>query len=81
MRWPGPDLGCSAKRKRKNVLKWAIVNGKFDEEFFAGLALESFPIQISASFTADFVKIIHWRNICEARPNTKLQFFRTLLTL
>jgi hypothetical protein len=74
-------LGCSAKTKRKNILKWTIVIGKFDEEFFAGFALERFPVQISASFTADFVKIIHCRKICEARPNTKLEFCRTLLTL
>jgi len=78
MRWPGPDLGCSAKTKRKNIQKWTIVIEKFDEEFFAGFALKRFPIQISASFTTDFIKIIHWRNICEARPNTKLQFFSEL---
>ena len=47
MRWPGPDFGCSAKREReKHVLKRTIVTGKHDEEFFAGFALERFPIQI-----------------------------------
>jgi hypothetical protein len=75
MRWPGPDLGCSAKTKRKNILKWTIVIGKFDEELFAGFALERFPIQISASFTHILLKLFIGATFARLDQTQNYSFF------